>query len=324
MRTTGRALLGWQELGDPLAGESGLDWSGGANAAGELTVDATLGAHWWFGVTGRASGRLAAGETLDPGDPLTWPGWPLATGRAQVGTARQQGGAWTLTLPRAMAGVRLGNWALSAGWEPRRVGPGRGGGLTLDHGGATFPALTGRRTAPFRWSGIMRWLAPSELLLRAGTLSERQVRLFPASGLVLTRQNPWFMEWLLGWEPVSWFRFTATQAAMAASQDGTLWPDILQINFPLIGTTWAERPTGRSPTASSPWGSRDAGGTRPGPCCRRPRGASGGSTAEPTSCLRGRAASGRGSPHPPRWPGWPCSRPVGTWKWNTPSSGMIR
>ncbi len=240
VRSSGRALLGWQELGDPLADEAGLDWSGGANAAGELIVDATLGAHWWFGVTGRVSGRLAAGQTLAADDPLAWPGWHPATGRPQVGAARQQGGAWTFALPRAMAGVRLGNWALGAGWEPRRVGPGRGGGLTLDHGGDSFPALTGRRTAPFRWSGIMRWLAPSDLLLRVGSLSSREVRFFPPAGTIITEQHPWFMEWLVGWEPVSWFRFTASQGTMVASQDGSLWPDLLQINFPVIGTTWQE------------------------------------------------------------------------------------
>ena len=29
VRGSGRALVGWQELGDPLADEAGLDWSGG-------------------------------------------------------------------------------------------------------------------------------------------------------------------------------------------------------------------------------------------------------------------------------------------------------
>ncbi|MFO7610322.1 MAG: capsule assembly Wzi family protein [Candidatus Krumholzibacteriia bacterium] len=244
LRAAGRALVGWQELGDPLAGEAGLAWAGGTGAAGELTVDGVLGGRWWLGVTGRGAGQLAAGTRLDPADPLAWPGWSPATGRLQVGQARQRGGAWTLDLPRAVVGARLGRWALAAGWQPRRTGPGLGGGLTLDHHGASFPAVTARRTAPFRWRGVMGPLAPSELLLGVGLVSGRDVLFFPAGGPVRTRQAPWFMTWLAGWRPWSWFRFTATHTVLAASQDGSLWPDLLQLNFPVVGTTWKEMASG--------------------------------------------------------------------------------
>jgi hypothetical protein len=239
-RLTGRVLAGWQELGDPLSGEAGLSWAAGTNLAAEAGADGSLGSRWWYGVSVRGSGRVAGGGALAADDPLAWPGWPLATGRATVGAARRQGGAWTVDVPRAVVGARLGRWALSVGWEPRRVGPGLDGGLTLDTGGASFAALTARRTAPFRWRGIMKPLAPSELLLRAGLLSERTVRFATLEGPITTFQHPWFMEWQVGWRPTSWSRFTATHAVMAASQDGTLWPDILQINFPVIGTTWKE------------------------------------------------------------------------------------
>lgn len=244
VRVAGRALAGWQELGEPLEGEAGLDGAGGAVGAGEVTVDAVAGGRWWAGVTGRAAGRIAAGTGLGPDDPLSWPGWHPATGRPQAGRARLRGGAWTLDLPRAAAGVRLGRWALGAGWEPRRVGPGLGGGLTLDQGGAPFPALTVRRTAPFRWRGAMKRLAPGELLLRAGRLSTRDVLFYPDGDVVRTRQSPWFLEWLVGWRPAPWFRFTVTHAVVAASQDGTLWPDVPQILFPVVGTTWKEAASG--------------------------------------------------------------------------------
>ncbi len=246
VRATGRLLAGWQELGDPLADEAGLDWASGANTAGEITIDAVAGGRWWAGLTGRLSGRLAAGDRLGPDDPLAWPGWPVATGRVRAGRARQRGGAWSGDLPRAMVGVQLGRWAVSLGREPRRVGPGLGGGLTLDQGGRGFPALTARRTAPFRWRGIMRLVQPSELLLRSGLLSRREVVFSPdtEAGLVRTRQSPWFLEWLVGWQPWRWLRLGATQTVMAASQDGTLWPDLLQLNFPIIGTTWHEKAAG--------------------------------------------------------------------------------
>ncbi len=244
VRLTARGLAGWQQLGDPVAGEGGLGWAAGADAALELGAEGTVGGRWWYAVTGRAAGRLIEGTRLAADDPLAWPGWPLATGRPEVGRARTRGGAWVLDLPRAVVGVQLGRWALDAGWDQRRVGPGLGGGLTLDHNGDAFPAVTARRTEPFRWHGLMKPLAPSELLLRVGLLSEREVTFGTDTGIVRTHQAPWFMEWQVGWRPTAWSRFTATHAVMVASQDGSLWPDLLQINFPVTGTTWKETASG--------------------------------------------------------------------------------
>lgn len=244
LRLRGGAAVGWQTLGDVVPGEAGLAWAPGSSAALELDADLEAG-HWWLGLGGRAAGRLrAGGRALDPDDALAWPGWPTASGRTNVGRARAGNGSWALDVPRAMAGVRLGNWSLTGGWAPRRAGPGMSGGLTLDRGGPSFPALTGRRTRPFRWRGFMKWLAPDDLLMRVGQLSGQDVRFHNEAGVTVKRAHPWFFEWLVGWEPVSWLRVAATHTAMAATEEGTLWADVLQINFPVIGTTWRERESG--------------------------------------------------------------------------------
>ncbi|RKZ16822.1 hypothetical protein DRQ50_05705 [bacterium] len=39
-------------------------------------------------------------------------------------------------------------------------------------------------------------------------------------------------------------RVAATHTAMAAAEEGTLWPDLMAINFPIIGTTWLEQEVG--------------------------------------------------------------------------------
>ena len=51
--------------------------------------------------------------------------------------------------------------------------------------------------------------------------------------------NPWFFQWLLGWEVTRWFRVSTEQTVVAAA-DGDLWLDLPQINFPVVGTTWSE------------------------------------------------------------------------------------
>ena len=134
--------------------------------------------------------------------------------------------------------------SLSAGWAPRRTGPGLTGALVLDYSGASFPALTARRTRPFRWPGRLDFLAPDNLLLRAGQVSRRNIRYQDPWGYRTREGRPWFFQWLLGWEVTSWFRTTFTHTVMAAAREGTLWPDLLQINFPLIGTTWREAESG--------------------------------------------------------------------------------
>ena len=244
VRLRGRAQLGWQELGDPVPGEAGLSWGPGLSTSLEAEAQATAGL-WWLATTVRLAGRIAPGGTeLAADDPLAWPDWQVATGRADVRRARLQADGWRVDVPRAVAGVRLGNWALTAGWAPRRVGPGHSGGLTLDRNGASFPALTGRRTRPFRWRGFMKWLAPDDLLLRVGHLSSQDIRFNNESGVTTRRDHPWFFEWLVGWQPLSWFRLAATHTAMAAAEEGTLWPDLPQINFPIVGTTWTEKEAG--------------------------------------------------------------------------------
>jgi hypothetical protein len=49
------------------------------------------------------------------------------------------------------------------------------------------------------------------------------------------------MQWLVTWNHTPWWRTTLTHAVMAAARGGgTLWPDLLQANFPLLDATWNE------------------------------------------------------------------------------------
>jgi len=80
--------------------------------------------------------------------------------------------------------------------------------------------------------------------MRAGYLSSRDIRFQNEWGVTTKRANPWFFEWLVGWQPLPWFRLAATHTAMAATDEGTLWPDLLQINFPIVGSTSTEAEAG--------------------------------------------------------------------------------
>lgn len=244
VRLGGTVLAGYAGAGEPLAGEAGLPWANGLNAAFEPRVTLSAGAFWASGAV-RASGRVfEGGHGFSPDDPLSWPRWSVPTGRSQVRGSRVEGGDWRLDLTRLVGGVRLGRWSLSAGQTPLRLGPGLGGGLALDRDGPAFPAVTLRRNQPFRWSGLMNLLAPSHALMRVGSLSSRTVYFQDEWGRQNREAAPWFMQWLVGWQPVSWFRVGASHSVMAVSFDGTLWPDLLQINFPLVGTTWRESASG--------------------------------------------------------------------------------
>lgn len=244
LHVSGAARFGAAGLGDPVPDEAGLVWAAGTNLAADLRTDLSVG-RWWLGATVRGSGRAAEhGTVLAPDDPLAWPGWPEATGRPAVGAARQRGGAWAVDLPRLAGGVRLGSWAFTLGQAPRRGGPGLSGGLTLGHAGASFPAGTLRRTRPFGASGWWRLVVPVDLLLRCGPVSTTDVRYQTADGLEVGRQHPWFFQWLVGWRPVNWFRFTATHTALAARLGDDLWGDVLRINFPLVGTNLNEQSDG--------------------------------------------------------------------------------
>jgi hypothetical protein len=244
LRLQARARVGFSGLGGIVPGEAGLSWAPGWNAVIEPVADWSAGV-FWATTTWRLHGRLAeGGATLDPDDPLAWTGWSRATGPGQAREARLSRGLWLIDMPQLLVGAQLGRWSLSAGWAARRTGPGLTGALVLDQGGETFPAFTARRTQPFEWSGVMSRVAPEDLLLRVGVLSQRQVRVKDPRGDYWQESRPWFFQWLMGWEVTSWFRTTMTHTAMAAPREKTLWLDLPQINFPVIGTTWRERDTG--------------------------------------------------------------------------------
>jgi hypothetical protein len=244
LRLKGRVIAGYTELGDNLPQEAGLAWAPGWNTSFEPVVDWSSGV-FWATASGRLYGRAAsAGREYQGDEALSWPGWPTASGRAQVREARLSAGNWLVDAPRFLLGAQLGNWSVTGGWAPRRTGPGLTGALTLDHGGKSFPSVTARRTSPFRWSGFMSFVAPDHLLLRAGQLSEQTVSYRDIRGTHRKAARPWFFQWLLGWDVTSWFRASVTHSVMASPREGTLWPDLLQINFPLLGTTWRELESG--------------------------------------------------------------------------------
>lgn len=248
LRWSGRILMGFSELGDRWPGEGGLGFVNGHNLAMEPELSFAAGAFWSVAAV-RFGGRWAPGGVAfdgpdGPRDPLTWPGWPRATGRADVREVRLSGGAWQGLVTRAMLGVQLGRWSLSAGWDQRRTGPGLDGDLNLDRQGRAFPALTVRRTRPFRWRGMMTHLAPDQTLLRTGILSRRAVTYQDEYGGRSKDAHPWFFQWLVGWNITSWFRTHLNHTVMAVAREGTLWPDLLQVNFPLVGTTWREGESG--------------------------------------------------------------------------------
>jgi len=248
LRLSGRLVGGYSELGNPVAFEGGLSFAPGHNLFLEPCIEFAAGS-FWAALNFRMGGRVAGGGidfNRDQGNinPLTWPDWPMATGKYSVREARLKGGAWSGQLTRAIAGGQWGNWAISAGWDHHRTGPGLTGALLLDYEGRPFPAVTARRTRPFRWNGILTPLAPSQLLIRAGSLSQRTISWSDNHGLQNKEANPYFFQWLLGWDVTSWFRTSITHSVVATAREGTLWPDLLQINFPVIGTTWRELDSG--------------------------------------------------------------------------------
>ncbi len=196
-----------------------------------------------------ATPRLAASfwrDRPDVPDGLRFGGWPLPTGRPAAGQARRPEAGWRLDLPRAAAGVRLGRWAVTAGLMTAAVGPGLDGdGLTLTAQATSLPQIVLRRTAPLRWSGVMRPLAPQHVLLRAGWSSAQTARYRTEWGWKERRVAPVFSQWLLTWNHTAWWRTTVTHAALAAPREGeTLWGDIPQINLPLLGATLTEQDYG--------------------------------------------------------------------------------
>lgn len=241
LRLTGRSVAGFTDLGDVMAHEAGLAWAPGWNATVEPILDFGAGP-WWLAVSARFTGGIGSSGVIfdDPDDPLTWPGWNMATGKDRVRRARQSSGAWTADLPRVMGGVRWGSWALNTGWTPRNTGPGVTGALALDDNGVSLPAFTVRRARPFVWGdGFWSYISPSSLQLTAGPMSSRTIRYNENDQVVSKEATPWYFQWLIGWQ-VEFLRGTLTHSAMAAPRDGSLWGDLWQINFPSKDTTWDE------------------------------------------------------------------------------------
>ncbi|MBM4130947.1 capsule assembly Wzi family protein [bacterium] len=241
-----RLLVGAGDRGGWQPGEAGLAWTPGWNLAAEAGAQAARGP-WWAAVTVRARVRTgwgagAAAAEATAGAPLSWPGWDPATGPAQARRALLLGDGAELDAVRAVVGHQAGGWSASLGWEPRRHGPGLGAALLVDRDGPPFAALTVRRTEPWRWPGALRPLGPQALLLRAGLLSARMVG--AANGEAAREDRPWFFQWLVRWRLTDWARLGFTHAAMAAPRSGTLWPDLLRINFPPPGVTWDEQAGG--------------------------------------------------------------------------------
>lgn len=241
-RASLRVALRWSELGDVAEREAGLPVPAGLGAALEPSLMVGRGC-WWAGAAARWRGRLAA-SGAEPAAALLYAGWPAATGLPQRGAARQASGAWRLEWPRAAAGARWGRWAVAAGWQPLVSGPGESGGLLLAANGPSFPSVTVRRTAPFAWGGWLRRLAPASLLLRGGRVSARSVTASVDGEPRVWRDEPWFTQWELGLAPAGWLDLGASLTALAVPREGSLLPDLLQVDFPPLDATWKEVASG--------------------------------------------------------------------------------
>lgn len=245
--TGGRLVAGYTDRGRLQPDQAGLAWAPGWNFAAEAGAQTARGP-WWAAVTlrVRAHPGWGAGPMPVVGDepsPLDRPGWDPATGPAQQRHAQRLGEGTDLDLVRAVVGREAGGWSLALGWDPRRHGPGLGEALLVDRQAPPFAALTVRRTRPWCWPGLLRPLGPQSLLARVGRLSERPVGSARAS-TGARPDHPWFFQWLVRWRLTDWARLGFTHVALAAPRSGTLWPDVLRINFPPPGVTWDEADAG--------------------------------------------------------------------------------
>jgi len=226
-----------------VEGEAGLAASPG------LTLDigpevTAAGGRWWAAVAPRLVGRAIVGGRV-PAQALLYRAWPDATTLPAMGEARAADPAWVIGVPRVVVGVRLGGWAVSAGWAPYSVGPGLCGGLTASMTAPSYPALTVRRVRPFAWSGFLEPIAPSHLLARVGTTSRQTVAFDDPAGRQRSIERPLLLQWLVGWNHSSWWRSTLTQTALAAPRgEGSVWLDLPVVAFPWAGTTWTEMERG--------------------------------------------------------------------------------
>ncbi|MFT5784047.1 MAG: hypothetical protein ACI9JE_001370 [Candidatus Krumholzibacteriia bacterium] len=247
-KLSGRIVGGYSGLPNTVPEEGGLGFFAGTNVYFEPELTFTIG-DFWAVADFRIGGRVGEGgvDFSDPGshdDPLAWADWVRPTGRADERDLRLDAGAWRGQVTRALVGAQLGRWALSAGWDNRRTGPALTGDLNLDYRGRPFAAVTARRTESFKWRGVMTHLAPDQLLLRTGLLSSRRVAYTDEFGLQVKQANPWFMQWLVGWNVTPWFRAHFTHSVMSVAREGALWPDLLQLNLPVTGSTIREGESG--------------------------------------------------------------------------------
>jgi hypothetical protein len=238
----GQASLGWLGPGGMIPGQAGLGGQG-LHLVVEPQLDLWSG-RFWAGGAVRLAGPVAT-SAQDLAEALYYDRWPIPSNRPAEGAARRDE-AWTVRVPRGVVGAALGSWSLTAGIYPAAVGPGLDGtGLTLTANAASLPQAVLRRTRPFEWSGLLGYVDPDHLLLRVGATSTQEIRYSDADGRTSDRNAPTFFQWLITWNHTSWWRTTVTHAAQAAPRrDESLWGDILQINLPLLGTTWDEMESG--------------------------------------------------------------------------------
>ncbi|MFH1843047.1 MAG: capsule assembly Wzi family protein [bacterium] len=237
-----RGLCHLADFGDVWQGEAGL----AAPPGGSVGIESALclgHGRWWLAVTPRLFGSLFTGDTSPPSG-FDFSNWPEASGRFMTQRARDRAESWEVDWPQAVVGVQLGNWAVTVGQSASQIGPGESGGLLLASSGAVIPAVTARRTRPFAWYGLARHVAPSHMLLRVGLLSSRDIVYRDISFTHQRQDRPWLFQWLLTFPHTRWLRTTVTSSALALPRDGTLWPDLLQVNFPLLGATESETDRG--------------------------------------------------------------------------------
>ncbi len=230
------------ELGRVVPDEAGLSAPAGLHAVAEPELQVGCG-RLWGAATWRWQGG-AGGGGAEPPAALLYGGWRDATALPRWGDARRGGDPWRADWPRAVAGVQAGRWALAAGRAPARAGPGLEGVLLCGQSGASHPVLTARRTAPFAWRGVLRAIAPVELLLRVGRVSAQTISTRDGWSPRVWRASPWVTHWRSTWAPAPWLDAGASLAALSTPRSGTLWPDLLQINFPLLSATTAETERG--------------------------------------------------------------------------------
>jgi len=224
--------------GELVSQQSGLA-SRGIGVLTELDLTVCSGP-FWLGATPRHEWPIWQGST-SVNLALRYTGWPEPTGRPALGRTRTQA-VNRIAWPRVAAGVAMGNWSLAAGLMPVSVGAGlEGDGLTLGMTSESVPQVVLRRTRPLQWSGFMGWFDPEHVLFRLGITSEQTITYGTPRGRESHRANPVLTQWLFTWDHTPWWRTTVCGTALSAARRGqSLWPDLMQINLPMLDATWTE------------------------------------------------------------------------------------